>query len=86
MSGGIDIWRKEPVGGSGVGSFQTRFTQTETAYQISHKKVSISHNTPITVLAELGVIGAALFVWLCVAVWRVHRAALPPGRRARMPG
>jgi len=71
MSGGIDIWRKEPVGGSGVGSFQTRFTQTETAYQISHKKVSISHNTPITVLAELGVIGAALFIWLCVAVWRV---------------
>jgi len=71
MSGGVTIWRKEPIGGSGVGSFQTRFTETETAYQISHKKVSISHNTPITVLAELGVIGAALFIWLCVAVWRV---------------
>jgi len=71
MSGGVDIWRKEPVAGSGVGSFQTRFTQTETAYQIAHKKVSISHNTPITVLAELGVIGAALFIWLCVAVWWV---------------
>jgi hypothetical protein len=71
MSGGVDIWRKEPVAGSGVGSFQTRFTQTETAYQIAHKKVSISHNTPITVLAELGVIGAAFFVWLCVAAWRV---------------
>jgi len=71
MSGGVNIWRKEPVAGSGVGSFQTRFTQTETPYQIAHKKVSISHNTPITVLAELGVIGAVLFVWLCVAVWWV---------------
>ena len=71
MSGGVDIWRKEPVAGSGVGSFQTRFTETETAYQIAHKKVSISHNTPITVLAELGVIGAALFIWLCIAVWWV---------------
>jgi len=71
MTGGVKIWRKEPVAGSGVGSFQTRFTETETAYQIAHKKVSISHNTPITVLAELGVIGAALFIWLCIAVWRV---------------
>lgn len=71
MSGGVNIWRKEPIAGSGVGSFQTRFTETETAYQIAHKKVSISHNTPITVLAELGVIGAALFIWLCIAVWRV---------------
>jgi hypothetical protein len=71
MSGGVKIWRKEPVAGSGVGSFQTRFTETETAYQIAHKQVSISHNTPITVLAELGVIGAALFIWLCVAAWRV---------------
>lgn len=84
MSGGVKIWRKEPIGGSGVGSFQTRFTETETAYQISHKQVSISHNTPITVLAELGVIGAALFVWLCIAVWWViarsaRRAVDPDG-------
>jgi hypothetical protein len=69
MSGGIKIWKLEPVQGSGVGSFQTRFTATENAYQISHKQVSISHNAPITVLAELGVIGAALFAWLCIATW-----------------
>jgi O-Antigen ligase len=71
MSGGVKIWRKEPISGSGVGSFQARFTKTETAYQIAHRQVSISHNTPITVLAELGVIGAALFIWLCVATWHV---------------
>ena len=71
MSGGIKIWKLEPVAGSGVGSFQTRFTATETAGQIAHKHVSISHNTPITVLAELGVVGAALFVWLCIATWVV---------------
>ncbi len=69
MRGGIRIWKIEPVAGSGVGSFQTRFTATESANQIAHKQVSISHNAPITVLAELGVIGAALFVWLCVATW-----------------
>lgn len=69
MSGGIKIWKIEPVAGSGVGSFQTRFTATESANQIAHKQVSISHNAPITVLAELGVIGALLFIWLCVATW-----------------
>jgi hypothetical protein len=69
MSGGIKIWKIEPVAGSGVGSFQTRFTATESANQIAHKQVSISHNAPITVLAELGVIGAILFIWLCVATW-----------------
>jgi hypothetical protein len=69
MSGGIRIWKIEPVAGSGVGSFQTRFTATETPSQIAHKHVSISHNAPITVLAELGVVGAVLFVWLCVTTW-----------------
>ena len=69
MSGGIKIWKEEPIAGSGVGSFQQRFTATENSYQISHKQVSISHNAPITVLAELGVIGAALFIWLCAATW-----------------
>jgi hypothetical protein len=69
MSGGIKIWKIEPVAGSGVGSFQTRFTATESANQIAHKQVSISHNAPITVLAELGIIGALLFIWLCVATW-----------------
>jgi hypothetical protein len=80
MSGGIKIWKIEPVAGSGVGSFQTRFTATETAAQISHKHVSISHNAPITVLAELGVVGAALFIWLCVATWIVIARA---SRRTR---
>lgn len=69
MSGGLKIWKEEPIAGSGVGSFQQRFTATENAYQISHKQVSISHNAPITVLAELGIIGAALFIWLCIATW-----------------
>ena len=71
MSGGLKIWKEEPIAGSGVGSFQQRFTATENAYQISHKQVSISHNAPITVLAELGIIGAALFIWLCIATWIV---------------
>ncbi len=70
MSGGLHIWKQAPIVGSGVGSFQAKFTATETASQIAHKQVSISHNAPITVLAELGLIGIAIFVWLCVATWR----------------
>jgi len=70
MSGGLHIWEQAPIVGSGVGSFQAKFTATETANQIAHKQVSISHNAPITVLAELGLIGMALFLWLCVATWR----------------
>ena len=70
MSGGFTIWKQNPIAGSGVGSFQNRFTATETLSQIEHQEVSISHNAPITVLAELGAIGAALLIWLCIATWR----------------
>ncbi len=75
MTGGFRIWKIHPIAGSGVGSFQTRFTATETVNQIQHKQVSISHNAPITVLAELGAIGFALFIWLCVATWHAIAAS-----------
>lgn len=69
MNGGIRIWKEHPIAGSGVGSFQQQFTATETQTEIAHKQVSISHNAPITVLAEEGVIGLLLMAWLCVAAW-----------------
>ena len=75
MTGGVKIWKENPIAGSGVGSFQERFTATETLTQIEHQQVSISHNAPVTVLAELGLIGAGLLIWLCIATWHAIAAS-----------
>ena len=64
MKGGLTIWREQPVAGAGLGGFQTRFEQTLTPVEQRRVRVVISHNSPITVLSEGGVIGFALFLAL----------------------
>ena len=80
MRGGVDIWREAPVAGSGLGGFETQYEKTLTQKERSRIRVVISHNAPITVLSELGAIGAALLAWLAVATAVVVR------RRARGAG
>ena len=66
MRGGLSIWREEPVLGAGLGGFESRFEQTLTPLEQRRVRVVISHNTPITVLSEGGVVGFALFLALLV--------------------
>ncbi|MCB0881619.1 MAG: O-antigen ligase family protein [Thermoleophilia bacterium] len=76
MRGGVDIWREAPVAGSGLGGFETQYEKTLTQKERGRIRVVISHNAPITVLSELGAIGAALLAWLVVATaFVVHRRA-----------
>jgi O-antigen ligase len=64
-----------PVVGVGIGG------QPRASRRIAHSdrptQNFVSHTTPLTVFAELGVIGLALYVWLlgaaAVLVWRVTR-------------
>ncbi|CAN0500965.1 unnamed protein product, partial [Phaeothamnion confervicola] len=76
MKGGLTIWRADPVEGAGLGGFQRRFEQTLTPVEQRRVRVVISHNSPITVLSEGGVIGFALFLALIGgAGWAVARGS-----------
>lgn len=57
MRGGVEIWREDPVVGSGLGSFQARYRQTLTPEELRTTRVTVSHNAPLTVLSELGIVG-----------------------------
>ena len=51
--------------GVGVGGFRKAYAK-QTHLRGQEPKKAASHNTPITVAAETGVVGIALFVWLLV--------------------
>lgn len=80
MKGGLTIWREDPVAGAGLGGFQKRFEQTLTPVEQRRVRVVISHNSPITVLSEGGVVGFALFLALILgAGWAVARGSRAQG-------
>jgi O-antigen ligase len=60
---GLRIAKRNPVNGVGLGGFSVTYQK------LTHRKIkqSASHNTPVTVVAEGGVIGLALFLWLVIA-------------------
>ena len=60
---GLRIAKRHPVNGVGVGGF------AEACSKLTHRPVNqcASHNAPVTVAAEGGVIGLALFGWLLIA-------------------
>jgi putative inorganic carbon (HCO3(-)) transporter len=78
VSGGTELFEDRPLWGYGSGSFQQAYA--------SHREnkdlpVSVSHTEPVTVAAEQGLVGLALYVALIVvALWAM--AAGLRGRRA----
>lgn len=80
MRGGYEIWREAPVHGAGLGGFEKRYEETLTPQERRKIRVVISHNAPITVLSELGIVGIGLLGWLMV------QAAVVVRRRARASG
>jgi O-antigen ligase len=60
---GLRLAKRHPVIGVGIGSFAEAYSH------LKHRSInhSASHNTPVTVAAEGGVIGLALFLWLVIA-------------------
>ena len=83
VRGGVDLWKSEPVLGVGLGAFSERYRESLPRRQQLRTRVVISHTAPVTVLAELGAVGFALFLFLCgtavVTLWRSARAARPDG-------
>lgn len=66
VRGGLRIWRDDPIVGVGLGGFEPRFERTLTPTEQRRVRVVVSHNTPITVLSEQGIVGLALFGVLVV--------------------
>lgn len=83
VEGGIDLWKTEPVVGVGLGAFSERYRETLSPRQQLRTRVVISHTAPVTVLAEVGAVGFALFVALFgtlgVVLWRSSRMGEPEG-------
>src|SRR5690606_36874735 len=80
MRGGLTIWSDHPVLGTGVGGCAKEFEDTLTETERAKIRVVISHNTPVTVLSEGGVVGFALFVALLVGTgWSTVRGSRAQG-------
>jgi O-antigen ligase len=78
MRGGLKLARAKPLLGWGAGSFQAEYRRRERSSD--HEATSASHTIPITVAAEQGVVGFAVYVALLVlAVRRLMQ--IPPTPR-----
>jgi len=66
VSNGLRLALHHPVGGVGVGDFQHAYGQQEHLRGFRPKKAA-SHDTPVTVAAEMGLPGLGLLAWLLVA-------------------
>jgi putative inorganic carbon (HCO3(-)) transporter len=79
VSGGANLFAERPLQGYGSGSFQQAYGEHR-----DDKKapVTISHTEPITVMAEQGIVGLAVYLGLIVAaLW-----TMGAGMWARAPG
>jgi O-antigen ligase len=79
VKGGLDLFGDRPVQGYGSASFSDAFGEAE---GIAEGKTTISHNEPVTVAAEQGVLGVAVYLALIAAsLW-----TLLAGMRSIAPG
>jgi putative inorganic carbon (HCO3(-)) transporter len=84
VSNGLRIAADHPLAGVGVGGFEGAYRErVEVSARVDEPA---SHTTPVTVAAETGVVGLALFAWLVgtalVVALRRTRAAPPSVRVA----
>jgi putative inorganic carbon (HCO3(-)) transporter len=69
VANGIRIAVAHPVRGVGVGGFEHAYARRVTRlHGKKNLKTAASHDTPVTIAAETGFVGLALFVWLLVGV------------------
>jgi O-antigen ligase len=65
VTGGLELFVDRPLGGYGSGSFETEYRRHEGG--TAANAVSASHTIPVTIAAEQGVLGLALYVALILA-------------------
>jgi O-antigen ligase len=76
MEGGLSMFADRPVLGYGSGSFADQFRERE---EVSSEQASAaSHTIPITVAAEQGIVGLALYLLLLGTAFRLLFSGLAP--------
>lgn len=79
ISGGIDLAKERPLLGHGSASFPKSFAEAE---DVRPGETTISHNEPVTVAAEQGVVGIVVYLGLlAAALWTMFS-----GMRRLAPG
>ncbi len=94
---GLEMLRQHPVTGVGANNYDAAYPQARAQFSVRHASsplvamheemiVERAHNEYVQILAELGIVGFALFLAFCVALiiaaWRAlrySRSALAPG-------
>jgi hypothetical protein len=77
VTGGLELFGDRPLWGYGSGSFSEAFEEHQ-----GKRRTTVSHTEPITVAAERGVIGLAVYVAVLAAAF----ATLLRGMAREMPG
>jgi O-antigen ligase len=79
ISGGIDLARERPLAGYGSASFAKAFSEAE---DVKQSETASSHNEPVTVAAEQGIVGLLVYAAaVLAALW-----SLFAGLRRLAPG
>jgi O-antigen ligase len=69
IEGGVKLFAKRPLEGYGSGSFETEYKRD--SHTEAQNATSASHTIPVTIAAEQGVIGLALYAALLVSAFAV---------------
>ncbi|HEY8303378.1 MAG TPA: O-antigen ligase family protein [Solirubrobacteraceae bacterium] len=70
ISGGLELWSVRPLQGYGSGSFETEYKRHHKASTTgAANATSASHTIPLTVAAEQGIVGFALYATLLAAAF-----------------
>jgi O-antigen ligase len=82
VQGGLDLFGERPLQGYGSGSFQAAYRDHRANKDVP---VSVSHTEPVTIAAEQGILGLALYVALItLALWTmISGVRAPPATAAR---
>lgn len=78
VSGGVKLFRAEPLVGQGSGSFAINYRK-----RIETVKRPVSHTEPVTVAAEEGVLGLIPYVAMLALIGVTMLASWPSGNAAR---
>jgi O-antigen ligase len=83
ISGGLHLFAKRPIEGYGSGSFETEY-ERHSSIPSAENATSASHTIPVTVAAEQGILGLAVYVALLIVAFGVlfRDAARAPPRIA----
>ncbi len=77
-AGAWDMFLSRPLTGWGFHQMPGELPRHVSGYEA---KVLYPHNTYLEVLAEFGVVGLSLYLWLMWELWRLGRGAIPLGEK-----